>query len=91
MLLFLGIDTVFTVVVPENDEFGVTDVIVKNATASVRAEILASHSFAHVEDSRFNPMRASTTKRSELDFRMDLFEDQNALSTSKSDDADMDE
>lgn len=43
-------DAFVTIIVPKNDTFGVTDVIVKSATASVRAEALASHSFAHVED-----------------------------------------
>lgn len=53
-------DAYVTVVVPPLDRFGVTEAIVATATASARAEVLASHSFAHVEDPMYNALRAST-------------------------------
>ena len=68
-------DAFVTIVVPKNDKFGVTDVIVKSATASARAEALASHSFAHVEDRDYNALRASTRGLDHL-FGLNLIYDQ---------------
>ena len=68
-------DAFVTIVVPKNDKFGVTDVIVKSATASARAEALASHSFAHVEDRDYNALRASARGPDRL-FGWSLIDDQ---------------
>jgi hypothetical protein len=54
-------DAFVTIVVPENDKFGVSNVIVKCAASSVQAEVLASHPFAHVEDPPSAALRVKTT------------------------------
>ena len=46
-------DAFVTVVVPEKDKFGVTDAIIKRVSSSVKAEVLESQAFAHVEDKRY--------------------------------------
>ena len=67
-------DAYLTVVVPENDTFGLNRVVVQSATGSQQAEILLSHPFAHVEDKQFNPIRTTSTAQDNL-FASDLFED----------------
>mmetsp|Transcript_12456 Transcript_12456/g.17877 ORF Transcript_12456/g.17877 Transcript_12456/m.17877 type:complete len:848 (-) Transcript_12456:138-2681(-) len=76
-------DGFVTVVVPRSDKFGVSEVIIKSATASVKAELLASHSFAHVEDQQYLALRAST-RGEDQEFGEQLLADQQRLPTTES-------
>ena len=67
-------DAYVTVVVPENDRFSLNAAVIKSVTASQRAEMLQSHPFAHVEDHKYNPVRA-TTSAEDWRFAMDMLED----------------
>ena len=53
-------DAFLPIVVPADDKFGVTDVVVKRAASSLRAEVLASHPYAHVEDPNYDHLRSKT-------------------------------
>eukprot|EP00549_Striatella_unipunctata_P004026 CAMPEP_0118679020 /NCGR_PEP_ID=MMETSP0800-20121206/3549_1 /TAXON_ID=210618 ORGANISM="Striatella unipunctata, Strain CCMP2910" /NCGR_SAMPLE_ID=MMETSP0800 /ASSEMBLY_ACC=CAM_ASM_000638 /LENGTH=485 /DNA_ID=CAMNT_0006574955 /DNA_START=460 /DNA_END=1917 /DNA_ORIENTATION=+ len=66
-------DTFITVAVPESDKFGVSDAISKRATVSRRAEMLASHSFAHVEN--LECALRSNLDSADLDFGKNLLKD----------------
>jgi hypothetical protein len=68
-------DAFVTIVVPEKDKFGVSDVIVKCAMSSVISEVLASHPFAHVEGPA--ALRVSTTGKDHA-FGNDVLVDQGA-------------
>jgi hypothetical protein len=69
-------DAFVTVVVPKEDKFGVTDVIIKCAASAVRAEVLASHPFAHVEG---NCALRASTRGKDLEFGKAVLADQRAV------------
>jgi hypothetical protein len=72
-------DAFVTIVVPEKDKFDVSAVIIKCAASSVRAEVLASHPFAHVEDNNhFASLRVST-KPEDREFGYGVLGDQGAV------------
>ena len=72
-------DAFVTVVVPKEDKFGVTDVIIKCAASAVRAEVLASHPFAHVEGNEGDRALRASTRGKDLEFGKAVLVDQRAV------------
>ena len=81
-------DTYTTVVVPKHDMFGLNATLIDSVVGTEEAEILQSHSFAHVKDYKYFSLLRSTRKKSNDRLVQSILNDRTTSSVTSMDEAD---